>query len=322
MNQNQNKIIIPQNLKAEKFSQSNDVSEEENYSKTREKVLNNLKFFNGVPEIVKNLNPDAVYKIVLQPEGGKLFKDAAGNIQGVFYKNGKIVEHAKFKAVGPNLLKAATAIATQALLIHIAVQLNRVEKKIDRIIDELHNDRISEIQTGIDLYEQAISMKSIEKRDGQLNNAIQSLTTGLNKSMRSLKIQIGEIPDAENGFFDNFLKKKSDIVAEKYRPAEETFLACIAGIKTLSECYIALDEGDAGLGALSKYIKELNSNNIKDVAKKARILPKKGQFLPEESWKAFAENAPQLLKAQESLIYDTIDVIEIEVKPKELLEMQ
>ena len=44
---------------------------------------------------------------------------------------------AKFKAIGPSLVKAATAIGAQVFLISIAMQLNRIEKGISRIINEI-----------------------------------------------------------------------------------------------------------------------------------------------------------------------------------------
>lgn len=63
-----------------------------------------LRELRGIPEIIqaaKELNADEVYKIVSFPDGGQLYKDAAGNFKGVFYKDGKILEHTKFQAVRP-----------------------------------------------------------------------------------------------------------------------------------------------------------------------------------------------------------------------------
>lgn len=92
----------------------------------------------GLPEVVYTLNQNTVYKLVLIPEGAKLYKDAQGNLKGVFYKDGKIVEHAKFQEVGPSMLKAAKAVGAQVLLVSIAMQLNRIEEKVCKIFEEFH----------------------------------------------------------------------------------------------------------------------------------------------------------------------------------------
>ena len=99
------------------------------FRKNREAVLSELRCLSGISEIVRTLNPDAVYKIVCSPEGGKLYRDAGGNLKGVFYKDGKIVQHAKLRAVGPSLVKCATAVGSQILLIYIAIQLNEIQKR-------------------------------------------------------------------------------------------------------------------------------------------------------------------------------------------------
>ena len=96
------------------------------FRKKREAVLSELRCLSGIPEIANTLNQDTVYKIVCSPEGGTLYADTAGNLKGVFYKDGKIVQHAKLRIVGRSFFKSVTAIGSQILLISIALQLNRV----------------------------------------------------------------------------------------------------------------------------------------------------------------------------------------------------
>ena len=117
------------------------------FRNNREAVLSELRCLSGIPELVRILNQDTVYKIVCSPEGGKLYTDTAGNLKGVFYKDGKIIQHAKLRVVGPSVVKCATAIGSQVLLIHIAIQLNLIEKEIHKIIEGQHDDRISEIDS-------------------------------------------------------------------------------------------------------------------------------------------------------------------------------
>ena len=123
------------------------------FRKNREAVLSELRCLSGIPEIVSTLNQDAVYKIVCSPEGGKLHTDTAGNLKGVFYKDGKIMQHAKLRAIGPSLVKCATAVGSQILLIHIAIQLNEVKKAINILKEMMYENRLAKISSGVEQYE-------------------------------------------------------------------------------------------------------------------------------------------------------------------------
>ena len=301
----------------------NSNSQADIYNRLRKSILEKLKYTSGIPEIVKTFAPDDVYKIVMRPENGELLKDSAGNLGGVFYKDGKIVQHAKLSKVGLDVVKAATAVASQVLLIHISMQLNKIEKKIDRLISELHNDRLSEIESGIKQYNQAMAMQDDNYKSNSLQLASQTLNSGLSKTIKSLKLQIEDIPDAKNGWFDNFFTTNSDIALEKFKPAEESFQACIYGLKTLTDCYLSMNEGKSASTALRDHIIDLQKCGIDQVAKKARMLPNKEANPPEILWKQFSQNAPQVLSQVDLLSKNTIDIIEtieIEFKPIELLE--
>ena len=234
------------------------------FRKNREAVLSELRCLSGIPEIVRTLNQDTVYKIVCSPEGGKLYADTAGNLKGVFYKDGKIVQHAKLRAVGPSLVKCATIVGFQILLISIAMQLNRVEKEIHKIIEGLHDDRISEIYSGVSQYKQAMLVQDHERQSRLIENTTQTLTTGIEKTARSLKRQIAEIP--EPGFWDylRFVIKDPLIFClpqdgvRRTKLIEESFQACIIGIQTLAECFATLNEPQVAAVTLKENISNLS----------------------------------------------------------------
>ena len=297
------------------------------FRKNREAVLSELRCLSGIPEIVSTLNQDTVYKIVCSPEGGTLYADAAGNMKGVFYKNGKIVQHAKLRAVGPSLVKCATAVGSQILLIHIAMQLHSVEKKIDKVIEGQHDDRISEIYSGVSQYKQAMRAQDTERQSRLIEHAIQTLTTGIEKTSRSLKRQIKEMPEPEHGFVDNwpiFAEDRTKHAEEKFRIVEESFQACIIGIQTLAECYAAINEPQIAVEALKENIDRLGDCGIASAARKARLVPfRERKGLPEQSLRVFLDSKRSLLDSLEGyrlLANNKFDCIEIEVKPIELLE--
>lgn len=276
------------------------------FRKNREAVLSELRCLSGIPEIVSTLNQDAVYKIVCSPEGGKLYTDTAGNLKGVFYKDGKIVQHAKLRAVGPSLVKCATAVGSQILLIHIAIQLHSVEKKIDKVIEGQHDDRVSEVYSGVSQYKLAMLVQDHERQSRLIENTTQTLTTGIEKTARSLKRQIAEIP--EPSFWDYL-----PVVIEHRRIfgppqdwlrrrtlVQESFRACIIGIQTLAECFATLNEPQVAAVILKDNI----SNLIRSVPQ---------TFLDSE------QLLHEKIERCGLLANNEFDCIEVEVKPAELL---
>lgn len=292
------------------------------FSERRASLIGELRCITGLPEIARSLNQDAVYKLVSTPEGATLFKDSAGNIKGVFYKDGKIVEHAKFNAVTPSLVKAASAVGTQILLVSIAMQLNRIEKGISRILEEFHNDRVAEIFSGVNQFNQAMLVNDAGRRERIIEQSIQTLNSGIEKTMRSLKNQIEAAPSEKVGVFDNWGANNSSVAAEKMALAEESFQACLLGIKTLSECFSVINEPGAAASSLRTNLENLKCSGIEAAARKARLMPAISGRYPEEPWSLFLNNEPKLVSDAlrcSSLHDSSIERIEIELKSAELI---
>jgi len=319
-------IIVPYSSPFTELDKANLNFQNEQFLKNRKSVLDELKYFSGIPEIVRNLNSDTLYKFVAIPEEGKLYKDAAGNLKGVFYKkDGGILEHAKLKAVRPNLVKAATTVGSQILLVSIALQLNRVEKSINRIFKEFNNDRIAEVKSGVTQFEQAMLTEDINTRSILIAQAIQSLNTGLEKTIKALESQIRQAPEPKNSFWDNWFTSKSKDAEEKMKDAEELFFVSLLGTKTLAECYAALNEPIAAESALKRFMSKINDADIETAFKKARLIEAKGHNFPEVPWKTFINFKPEIEKNIElckSCKPSDIKSVTVEFKPLELLEMQ
>lgn len=99
------KVIIPgKSFKVDLLDKDADF-QIKTFALKRESLVSELRSLVGILEIAKILKQDRLYKLVFVPEGGKLFKDSTGNIKGVFYKDGKIIQHAKFRAVSTKLNK-------------------------------------------------------------------------------------------------------------------------------------------------------------------------------------------------------------------------
>lgn len=317
------KAIIPYNPLDVDLPTENTAFHSKSFSENRSAVLSELRCISGVPEIAMTLNQDAMYKLVSTPEGGKLFKDSAGNIKGVFYKDGKIIEHAKFQTVRPSLIKAATTVGSQVLLISIAMQLNRIEQGISRILNEFHNDRISEIFSGVNQFKQAMVVQDNDRKSRMIEHAIQTLNSGIEKTVRSLKMQIEDAPNTKIGFWDNWFTNKATVAKEKFALAEESFKACLLGIKTLSECYATINEANAASSTLITCLSNLKSSGIETAAQKARLIPAKTSNFPEEPWLTFLERESSFIDEINRcrlLSNNEFESIEIELKPTELME--
>ena len=295
------------------------------FRKNRETVLSELRCLSGIPEIVNTLNQDTVYKIVCSPEGGKLYTDTAGNLKGVFYKDGKIVQHAKLRAVGPSIIKCATAVGSQILLIHIAIQLYEVKKAINILKEMMYENRLAKISSGVEQYEQAMRVQDSEFQLMLIANAIQTLNNGLEVTTQSLKRQIAEMPEPKYSVWDNwgFTKERTKQAEEKFRIVEESFQACIIGIQTLAECFATQNEPGAAAYTLAKHLSKLSDSGIAVAAKKARLVPFQGGHFPEQPLRAFLDSERLLHDKIERcgfLTTNELECIEIEVKPVELLE--
>lgn len=312
-----NKEIIPMN-----FSQEIALSdgEKKEFSNRRSKLISELRCITGLPEVASSLNQDTVYKLVLTPEGAKLYEDAQGNLKGVFYKDGKIVEHAKFQEVGPSMLKAAKAVGAQVILISIAMQLNRIEEQACKIFKEFHGDRLAEIEAGKSLFRQACGMQNPTKREQLALSAITELTRGFEKTVSSLARQIAELPEQKLSFFDNWIADKSKEAEESHKIAMESFSACLSSLQSLARCHLFLEEREVALNLVEDGFSKLEKAGVDVAYARSRLAPKTNGSFPEESWKQFIEYRKSFDSNYiANLIHPKEDLVEIEIKPSELI---
>ena len=132
----------------------------EQFKQSRQSLLSELRCISALPEIVHSLNLDTLYRVVI-PEGKLLQQGKNGLFSGVFYGDRGIKQHAQFAQVRPNLMAVAKSVGSQFLLISIAMQLNRIEKAVEKLSIEMHRDRIAEIHSGVDQFEKAILFQDI-----------------------------------------------------------------------------------------------------------------------------------------------------------------
>ena len=110
---------------------------------------------------------------------------------------------------------------------------------------------------------------------------------------------------------------------EKFALAEESFKACLLGIKTLSECYSTINEANAASSTLISNLSNLKSSGIESAAQKARLIPAKANIFPEEPWLSFLDRESSFVNEINRcrlLANNEFESIEIKFKPIELME--
>lgn len=203
-------------------------------STRRQEVIDGLKYVAPLCQAAESLDDETLYKLVLKPEGGKLHKDAAGNIKGVFYRKGKILKHARFKQVRRSLVRAIRGAGTQVLIINFALQLDGIRRGVQDLAIDLHNDRLAEIDSGRNQLAQALRVEDGARRERLIEHAIQTLNEGIAKTLRELRKGIAKLPTAEVKLHHDWGRNRTEQAKQKIALASESYQACLLGIQLLS----------------------------------------------------------------------------------------
>lgn len=288
---------------------------------SRKKLLSELRCITGMPDVISQLNPDTVYQLVLKPEGAVLYGDAQGHLKGVFYKDGKIVEHARLREVQPSMLKAAKAVGAQILLVSIAMQLNRIEAQLSRLMQELHSDRLAIIAGGMSLLDQVFLMKEPASRKHLVLDALTELTIGFEKNHASLQRQIDDMPDTTLSFFDNWIGNQAELARKKHQLAMESFGACLQAVQGMARCHLFLDEQEAALQLVNNSLARLEAAGVAKACQRARLVPATSGQFPETGWQQFIDYRKTVdAKQMPGLASNLSGEMVLQLKASQLLE--
>lgn len=263
----------------------------------RQSLLSELRCVTGLIQIARAMKPEAVYRLVV-PEGRLLQQGKDGLFRGVLYRQGKIEKHARFAAVRPSLMHAATVVASQVMLVSIAMQLNRIEAMVEGLSRELHRDRIATVFAGVDQFEKAVHLREPATRRHAFVNAVQTLHDGLRKTTAELRDRIAQAPDPDGSLTSHarymlpFMGSKVDQAKKDMALAQESFQAALLGMRTLAECYAALGEGQAASQTVRDGLDLLVACDIRTAAKKARLVEFTGDQPPQAVWESYLKVEP------------------------------
>jgi hypothetical protein len=294
-------------------------------------LINILKSSPEIYSEVKKLaqNGVEIYQLINKPNNMELFVNKSGNFVGVHKKtDGQLFKHAEFiKAKNSpfaNYANLVKGLASQALLIHIAITLEEVKKDVKRIADMINEDRIAELDDGISLFEQAKLIENDpELARAKLSDASDKINSGLSKLRYTFINKVNELPDAvaDVGFFKELIGEPTYKKAEaKIADVEKIFTYALSGINCQNECYRILNEEDAGLNALNHHINKFGNKELLDkITKSSRLLKcDDANNPPQKKWKDFLEQKDEFEK---SYIAISTDSVGIEFTLQELKEI-
>jgi hypothetical protein len=269
-------IVIPTELPS---TSGIEQAERDRFTETRSKFLLTLQASSRFLQAVKTLNPEVLYRVAV-PEGTILPVNAStGLSSGVLREGGAIKKHVKFETATQAGLEVAKALGIQCILMQISAQLGEIEEKLNQVIQGQRDDRIAEIEAGLNLYQQALAC-SPASRDGCLQSAIQGLQTGVKQCLKDLHRQVEQIKPQTNNPALHFLEKTwiqakslegvSNKEGKLLTEITQLFRAISRGGNCLIQCWIQRGETEAAATALYQMFEDLQECGLDKVIPLAR----------------------------------------------------
>lgn len=181
-------------------------------------------------------------------DGSARLDDKGNGLFGVLIrdvKTGQVAEQVRLKEVTPDLLSSLNQLATQQTLANIVRRLEAIDEKITDVLQGQFNDRLAEVKSGIQMYEQAVEISDPDRRNLLMANAIQDLNRGRNKLIESADFSfIDKLPRTRNGMRFSGISDITKHVQSKVEPVWKEAHAIVEASRYLVLAYNAWNEPD------------------------------------------------------------------------------
>jgi hypothetical protein len=302
------------------------------YDERRQRIINLLRQMPSLLDLANKLAEGKSYRAVISPEVLKKIRSGAvswdkstdGFYGAIIRDNetGQIVAHVKLEEISPEMLTSINQLAVQHTLAEIVQRLEIVDQKITNVLEGQRNDRLALIESGINLYQQAIAASNSETRHRLLINAIDKLDEGRQKLILSLENDIGFIDKIPRTFWQMLfyapLRDVSEEVESKAKPVQQSFQAILRASYVLASVYEALGE----IQSLQVSLQPLRDTILKFGEKGkqiARLLPYDPISPPEELWhSSLLQLADGITRTDEQFEIITSKVIEFPFEVNEI----
>ena len=293
----------------------------------RQKFFQVLRQIPAFLEVLKKLSEGKTYQAYFPPEVWERIKDGSAKLDnkdnGLFgalirdIETGHITNHVSLKEVTPNLLSSLNQLATQQTLANIVRRLEVIDEKITDLLQGQFNDRLAEIESGIDLYEQAIVASDPDRREIIRNSVIPALTTGRNKLIKSTDFSfIDKLPRNRLGMFFSLNWDIPNHVQSKAEPIWKAFHAIVEASRYLVLAYSVLNQPNSLRASLEQVESQVKVFQDK-MGKMVNMLP------PTSNWR---ESLMVISQGVLPNIRDLDDIpqktIVVEFQPKEIAPLE
>jgi hypothetical protein len=305
--------IIPGRISASGLDVPHAHAQDLHFNESREKLFTLLRSAPGFSKAVTKLVPSGLYRLLPGPSGAWMVQDASGATQAVWRNSEGISQHGRVVSAGPNIVGALTSIASQVLLVKIAIDIQTVIRQNHQISISLHNDRVAHVAAGASMLDQAMLATTPSVRQHLLANTIQSLNEGIQRCCREMQSEIVHSP-SKNQFGDNWWKSNVTKAEEHLHNAQESLQASLFGSRCLAESYAMLGESRAATHAMSSVLSLILESGVNEACTKARFLPRRGDVFPEDEWKVVRDDGRKwiahLLKYQNAIDGGALPAVE------------
>lgn len=303
------------------------------YDERRQQVINLLRQVPSILDFASKVADSGSYRAVISPEVlKKIEKGAAswdktgdGFIGATIRDNktGQIIAQVKLEEISPDLLTSISQVAVQRTLAEIVQRLEMVDQKITSVLEGQRNDRLAIVESGINLYKQAIVAKNPATRHQLLINAVHKLDEGRQKLILSLESDIEFVEKLPRTFWQMLiyapLRDVSEEVERKAIPVQQSFQAVIRASYVLASVYEALGEIDS-LQISFQPLREMLLKVGEKGKRIARLLPYNPVSPPEELWhQSVLQLADGITQTDKQLEAINSQIIEISFEGHEII---
>jgi hypothetical protein len=219
----------------------------------RRELLQLLGRLPSIAELAKTLAQGKTYQAYIPAEILERFSFGTARFgvrhdTGLFAANildsdtGKIVQNVSLTEVPPDVLNLLNQLAMQQMLAEIGQRLEVMDEKISDLLHGQKTDRLADVESGIDLFEQAFAAADAETPSGRLISAIQSLNDGRNRLLQGTDVDfIDSLPKTQLGMLFSRRNIPAYVLA-KAEAALKTIHAIVKASQYLVRAYTLLDE--------------------------------------------------------------------------------
>ena len=257
-----------------------------------------------------------------------LYEYADGSVLGIAKgPDGKIIGQARWvkgAAVTSRLAGSVAMLAGQAMLVQISQSLNRIEDKVDRILQALVDDRRAALNSAIKGVGDALKAGSPEISKGLLLNTAPQLRAAIEAEIQALRRIIDDVPEPDSHvrIMGRDIFNGASDTRGKLAASENGLLAVLEGVRAMVTLYTALNETKLGWSIAETLFTELSTLDLKSLRRKARCIPMTGdQPWPEVFWEHAIEAVERGRRQAYEFTTQGQPPLELEFSPEESREI-